>query len=100
MKEHELAEAAWREWRDNASQRGQSPDSHEPRVPAWFFNEELGFAFEHGPSLRSICINLATLNRSALLNLERFYPDDVPDRVTYPLNFQKTRVRRVRVKRA
>lgn len=46
-----------------------------------FVREEIGYAFEYGPSLNWTCHNLERLNRAALRQLGTA----APERVTYPL---------------
>ncbi len=78
---HQLVAAAWLEWRLNAILRGAALDSFEVAPPGWFAREELGFAFEHGPSLQWTVKTLATANLRALKQLGR----EAPRRVTYPV---------------
>jgi hypothetical protein len=82
------------------AERARSPrqrDLDEVDPPAWFVREELGFAFEHGPSLMWTCQSLAIANARALKRLAR---EDVPDRVTYPRDFIDPRKRMTRDPRA
>jgi hypothetical protein len=51
-----------------------SPDHLEVDPPGWFAREELGFAFEHGPSLQWTLATLATNNARAARQLGREAP--------------------------
>lgn len=89
VRDDELAGAAWLEWRVNAGYDGRAPDELPLRPPAWFVREELGYAFEHGPSLTWTCRTLAKTNRAAVRRLGR----EAPRRVTYPIDFKQGRPR-------
>jgi hypothetical protein len=73
---------AWAEWRVNASYAGASPDTLPIDPPRWFVREELGTAFEHGPSLYATLDTLAKHNRRALVQLGR----EAPCKVTFPIH--------------
>jgi hypothetical protein len=81
----DLISFAWREWRDNASYRGQALDSLEVDPPKWFKLVECGFALDAGPSLRWTCESLARATRAALKMLGR----DAPLKITYPKDFTR-----------
>jgi hypothetical protein len=84
---HALVHSAWLEWRLNASARGVPLDALEVRPPGWFAREELGFAFEHGPSLNWTLSTLVLANLRAIKQLGR----EAPYRVSYPPHNPKTR---------
>src|SRR5262245_23014853 len=88
LREYDLIESAWREWRDNAAYRGQSPDALPVRPPGWFKALELGFAWGEGPSLMWTCRSLTDDNRRAAAQLGR----EAPRKVTYPLARRRRRV--------
>lgn len=69
-----LVRDAWFEWRVNASMRGAALDALPIDPPAWFRREELGFAFEHGPSLQWTLTTLAVANARAVKQLGREAP--------------------------
>ncbi len=81
---HALVAAAWLEWRLGATTRGVAMDCLDVDPPGWFAREELGFAFEHGPSLMWTCKTLATANLRALKQLGR----ESPIRVSYPVGLK------------
>ena len=94
----DLIELAWLEWRVNASYRGASPDSLEVDPPRWFIREEIGFAFDCGPSLRWNFETLARRNRAAIKQLGRDAPQNftVDPRARRQVSARQTRDRRAR----
>ncbi len=84
---HAMVRRAWLEWRLNASTRGTPPDALEVDPPAWFAREELGFAAEHGPSLRETFATLTTRNARAA----RLLGSDAPWRLTLTKTATPTR---------
>lgn len=89
--------AAWFEWRTGLIlMEGAAPDDFEVRPPGWFVRQELGFAFEHGPSLMWTCSQLAKTNERAIKQLR----SEAPLRVTYPRDFVDPRRKSPRARRS
>lgn len=83
IRERDLRQAAWREWVLLAAYRGDLGPAEHRWPPRRFVAEELGFGFDHGPSLAWTCSTLGAANREALRRLKF----EAPRRVTYPKNF-------------
>jgi len=85
----------YEEWRVTASPHGLAPsppedrrqaDLEETRPPGWFVREELGFAFEHGPSLMWTVQTVAKTNlqRMKIAGAERPYRLSFPPTLLQP----------------
>lgn len=88
--ERDLVFAAWREMQVVAGYCGEILVYLGHLPPPWFIREELGYAIEHGPSLRWTCSQLATTNRRSVQQLG----EAAPYKVTYPRDFKDPRKKR------